>query len=335
MLSRYFRWPLRIAVFGLSVFGAIAAVFAALLAVPLHQPPELKSITSGVRKVDVSDLPALQRFQARDGTDLAYRVYDPAGTPDQRIALLVHGSAGNSINMHAVGKALAQSGIRAVAVDMRGHGRSGTRGDIAYLGQMDDDLADTVQHLRKSWPEAPLMLVGHSAGGGFVLRTAGSANGDLFQRFVLLAPYLSPRAATTRPNSGDAGWASPDIPRIIGINLLHRIGIACCDHLPVVAFALPAASALHATRRYSFALLSNFGTGFDHHPYLDRVNRPVTVISGANDELMISERYAGEMRRPGLDAKSIVVPDVDHMGILSAPAALQSIVSALRATNGA
>jgi hypothetical protein len=38
----------------------------------------------------------------------------------------------------------------AVAVDIRGYGASGMRGDIAYIGQLDDDMTDLVGELRKS-----------------------------------------------------------------------------------------------------------------------------------------------------------------------------------------
>ena len=42
---------------------------------------------------------------------------------------------------------------------MRGHGVSGTRSDIGYVGQLEDDLADFVAVLRQSQPTAPITLV--------------------------------------------------------------------------------------------------------------------------------------------------------------------------------
>ena len=91
--------------------------------------------------------------------------------------------------------------------------------------------------LRKTAPAAPITLVGHSSGGGFALRVAGSPIQNLFERTVLLAPYLGYDAPTTRPNSG--GWAKADIPRIVALAVLRRIGINCCEALPVLAFAVP------------------------------------------------------------------------------------------------
>ena len=93
---------------------------------------------------------------------------------------------------------------------------SGTRGDIGYVGQLEDDLADFVAVVRKTNPSVPLTLIGHSAGGGFALRVAASPIQNLFGRTVLLAPYLGYKAPTNRPNSG--GWANADIPRFIGLD---------------------------------------------------------------------------------------------------------------------
>ena len=141
-------------------------------------------------------------------------------------------------------------------MDIRGHGASGTRGDIAYVGQLEDDLADFVAEIRKINPAAPLTLIGHSAGGGFALRVAGSPIQNLFARTVLLAPYLGYTAPTNQPNSG--GWASADIPRIIALMVLRGIGIDCCEALPTLAFAVPPNSAQSLVPTYTDRLMRNF-----------------------------------------------------------------------------
>ena len=117
---------------------------------------------------------------------------------------------------------------RDLGVDIRGHGGSGTRGDIGYVGQLEDDLADFVAEIRKTAPGAPLTLIGHSAGGGFSLRVAATPiMQDMFVRTVLLAPYLGYDAPTNRPNSG--GWANADIPRILGADRAAQDrGSSCC-----------------------------------------------------------------------------------------------------------
>ena len=154
-----FRWLL-------AAIGLMAIILVALLAVPVSRPPELPSIRTGAIAIDQSGLPSLSYFQARDGTSLAYRLYPAADGNTQRIAIVIHGSAGHSTGMNEIAKRLAADNFIAVAPDIRGHGGSGTRGDIGYLGQLDNDLQDLLGELRRQHHDAHFSLLEFSAGGG-------------------------------------------------------------------------------------------------------------------------------------------------------------------------
>ena len=304
--------------------GVAALLLTALVATPLTRLPELQSISKGRSAVDYSSLPAIERFQARDGTALGFRHY-PAGSPKAgRVAIMIHGSAGSSAGaIHALSGALAAHGVETWAMDVRGHGTSGTRGDIAYVGQLEDDLADFVAVVRKTDPTAPITLVGHSAGGGFALRVAGSPIQNLFARTVLIAPYLGYNAPTNRPNSG--GWARADIPRIVGLLALRTIGIDCCDALPVLAYAVPPNSEKALVPTYSDRLMRNFANHPDYRRDLEAATKPLTIISGADDELMVADKYAEAVRgiTPPVDVK--LIDGVNHIGVVSNPAAISII----------
>jgi alpha-beta hydrolase superfamily lysophospholipase len=307
----------------LSGVGAVALVIAALVAVPVVRPPELGSISQARGTVDLSALPNIERFQARDGTMLGFRHYAARSPATGRAAIVIHGSSGSSGGaIHAVSAALAAHGVETYAIDIRGHGVSGTRGDIAYVGQLEHDLADFVAVVRKS-ASAPLTLVGHSAGGGFALRVAGSPIQNLFERTVLLAPYLGYNAPTNRPNSG--GWASAAIARIVGLSLLRAIGIDCCEALPVLAFAVPPNSEKNLVPTYTDRLMRNFATHRDFRSDLAAVTKPLTIISGAADELMLADKYVEAVRgvTPPVEVK--LIDGVNHMGIVSSPAAVSII----------
>ena len=122
--------------------GAAALLLTAMVATPLVRPPELRSISLAHGSVDFSSLPALERFQA--GTARArLPPLSPDGPATGRAAIVIHGSSGSSgTTIHALSSALAAHGVEAYAMDIRGHGASGTRGDIGYVGQLEDDLAD-------------------------------------------------------------------------------------------------------------------------------------------------------------------------------------------------
>jgi alpha-beta hydrolase superfamily lysophospholipase len=320
MIATIVSGGLKAVVWSLAITGFAALLLAGLIASPVRQPPELTSISKTARAVDRSNMPGLERFHARDGTELAYRRYPARAPATGQVAILVHGSSASSIAVHALAKTLAERGIDAYAPDIRGHGGSGTRGDIVYPGQLEDDLSDFVAEIRKTHPVAPLTLIGHSSGGGFALRVAGSPIQNLFERTILLAPYLGYDAPSSRANAG--GWANPDIPRFLALSVMRRLGIACCESLPTIGFAVAANTSAILVPTYSYRLMRDFAASRDYRQDIAAATRPVILFAGAADELMFSDKYK--------DAVSQRVPvklieGVDHMGIVSDPTAVSAI----------
>jgi pimeloyl-ACP methyl ester carboxylesterase len=320
-MLKLFRGSLNLVKWALCLVGAAALVLIAMLATPLARLPELTSVSKTARAVDRSTMPPLERFSARDGTELAYRHYPARGVASEKIAILVHGSSGSSTSVHALADALAARGVETYAPDIRGHGGSGTRGDIAYVGQLENDLADLVAVVRKTSPNQPLTLLGHSAGGGFALRVASSPIRNLFARTVLIAPYLGYDAPTNRDSGG---WASADVPRFLALAALRRIGIECCEALPTLAFAVPPNSEWMLAPAYSYRLMRNFATR-GYKDDLAGVTRPLTLISGADDELMLADNYADAVHAvaPSVDVK--LIKGANHMGIVSDARAVSAV----------
>lgn len=328
MIATIVSGGLKAVLWGLATIGFAGLVLGVLIASPLRRPPELASISTTARAVDRRDMPGLDRFHARDGTELAYRHY-PAGSPASgKIAVVVHGSSGSSIAVHALAKGLATRGVETYAPDIRGHGASGTRGDITYLGQLEDDLADFVGEIRKANPAAPLTLIGHSSGGGFALRVAGSPIQNLFARTILLSPYLGYNAPSSRQDAG--GWASPDIPRFLGLTVLRRFGILCCESLPTIAFAVAPDSSAILASTYSYRLMRNFGSSPDYRDDLAAATKPVALFAGAADELMFPDKYRDAV---GQRASVKLIDGVNHMGIVSDPAAVSAIADDVAGAN--
>ena len=319
MLNWLVWYPLGLLQWVLAATGLLALLLTVMIAAPLKRPGELRSVADAARSVDRSTMPQLSRFSARDGTELSYRHYPPRGASAGKIAIVVHGSSGSSPAVHALADALAARGVETYVPDTRGHGGSGTRGDIGYLGQLENDLEDLVALVRKTQPSEPITLLGHSAGGGFALRIASSPIRDQFARAVLLAPYLGYDAPTNRPDSG--GWASADIPRVLALQALRGLGINCCEALPTLAFAVPANSAKILASTYSYRLMRNFATR-GYRADFAAATIPVSLFAGADDELMISDKYADAVHAvaPKVDVK--LIDGVDHMGIVGAPKAV-------------
>jgi alpha-beta hydrolase superfamily lysophospholipase len=333
MAIRLLRGVLHGLKWALCVVGAVALILAAMIATPLERPPEMKSVSESVKLVDFSTMPPLERFQARDGTWIGYRHYTPNGPATGHGAIFIHGSSGSSGTVnHALTHAIASRGVETWALDIRGHGGSGTRGDIGYVGQLEDDLVDFVAQVRKTAPDLPLTLIGHSAGAGFSLRVAATPiMQDMFVRTVLLAPYLGYDAPTNRPHAG--GWAIVDVPRLLGLTALRKLGIDCCSQLPVLALAVPATSAKYLVSTYSDRLMRNFATR-GYRVDLPATTRPITIFGGADDEMMISDKYAETVQaiKPSVDVK--LIDGINHMGIVTHPKAI-SVIAEDVATRGA
>ncbi len=324
MAIRLLRGMLSGLKWALCAVGAVALVLAAMIATPLQRPPEMRSVSDSSKGIDWSTLPPLERFQARDGTWLGFRHYAANGPVTGRGAIFIHGSSGSSATVnHALTHAIAAHGVETWALDIRGHGGSGTRGDIGYVGQLEDDLVDFVAEVRKTAPDLPITLVGHSAGAGFSLRVAATPiMQDMFVRTVLLAPYLGYDAPTNRPNSG--GWASADIPRFFGLAALRKLGIDCCSQLPVLALAVRPNMEKILVSTYSDRLMRNYATR-GYRLDLPAVTHPMTIFGGAEDEMMISDKYAEVVQaiKPSVDVK--LLDGINHMGIVTNPKAVNAI----------
>lgn len=314
----------------LSAVALVILVAVALIAIPVSQPPSLDSVRAGAMAIDQTGMPGTSRFQARDGTWLAYRLYPAANGQTQNIAIVIHGSGGHSTVMNEVAKRLAADDFLVAAPDVRGHGESGTRGDIAYDGQLDDDLDDLLAELRQRYQTSRFALLGFSSGGGFALRIAAGSLSSSFDRLALLSPYLGYDAPSTRSPGDSATWASPDIPRYIALSILHRLGLRCCEGLPVIAFAVGPNSEKYVTSHYSYRLLANFAAPRDLGAAFRRLSIPTTIIAGSADELMHADKYADVVRgiEPAIGVK--IVPGAGHMGMLHGAAPLDAISAAFK-----
>ncbi|EJN14601.1 lysophospholipase [Bradyrhizobium sp. YR681] len=333
MAIRLLRGVLNGLKWALCAVGAVALILAAMIATPLQRPPEMRSVSDSSKGIDWSTLPPLERFQARDGTWIGFRHYAANGPETRRGAIFIHGSSGSSGTVnHALTHAIAAHGVETWALDVRGHGGSGTRGDIGYVGQLEDDLVDFVAEVRKTAPDLPLTLVGHSAGAGFSLRVAATPiMQDMFVRTVLLAPYLGYDAPTNRPNSG--GWANADLPRFFALAALRKLGIDCCSQLPVLALAVRPNMEKFLVSTYSDRLMRNYATR-GYRLDFPATTRPITIFGGAEDEMMISDKYAETVQaiKPSVDVK--LLDGINHMGIVTNPKAVNAIAEDV-ATRGA
>jgi non-heme chloroperoxidase len=286
----------------------VAAFAAAIVFSTVNPPPP-----AAARQLDRTDPPPLSGYMARDGAVLAYRAY--LGD-DRQVVVLVHGTSTESSVMNAVAKTLRATGATVYALDMCGHGSSGSRGDIDYIGQLDDDIADFVATVRVIHSNASFTLLGFSGGASLAMRIAGSAFANLFDRYIAVSPAIE---AVGRPNS----YVAIALPRIVALVVLNQIGIHWFDGLTTIAFAIPPCNP-NLTGAYSFRLMWNLANR-DYLAGLRNARKPMTLIAGANDEQFRADRYAQLLTPAKPDLAVRIIPGLDHVDMITKPAGIAAI----------
>jgi len=265
--------------------------------------------------IDYKNMPPLHTFAARDGKRLACRHYP---SQSETVLILVHGSGWHSQYFLPLAEFISSEGLAQVYTpDLRGHGSTPERrGDVDYIDQLEDDLADLIAYIRRDHPNAMLIIGGHSSGSGLVIRFAGSQYGQQADAFMLLSPYLKYNAPTMRPNSG--GWTHPYNGRFAGLTMLNMMGIHWFDYLTAIEFNMPK-EARDGTETLSYSYRLN--TGFSPRNYkkdLRAIKKPLLVVAGTKDDAFFAELFEPVMSQYTA-AQFALMPGVTHMGVVVGP----------------
>ena len=120
----------------------------------------------------------------RDGTDIYYKDWG-----EGPVVTFSHGWPLNADAWDGQMLFLAQNGFRVVAHDRRGHGRSSQAGSGNDMDSYADDLAELIEALDLR----DITMVGHSTGGGEVVRYVGRHGTERVAKVVLISaipPFL-------------------------------------------------------------------------------------------------------------------------------------------------
>jgi len=270
------KWIIRL-VAAVFTFAVIALCIA--IAQPTKVPSEaLNSVNAPFSTVDFSALPKPETHTARDGEEISYRRYQSES--EAAVALLLHGSSSHGQSLHPLAASLAESGITS----------------YRHQGQM-------------------ISLVGFSSGGGLALNAAGLGHAETIDQLILLSPMLGPDQppyTAKNPHRSKDRWASPNIPRIIGLSVLNSVGIHVFDDLSVIAFAVGDIEDL--TGEYSHRLLISM-TPQDAPALLKAVPVPIKLIVGERDELFAATAFDEAVHPVRPDTAITIVPNLNHIEI--------------------
>lgn len=326
-MKRYVR---RIALGAGILLFVYSSVIGGLIAFGTSKPPDVApAITKPFADIDTHLLPEVLRYKGRDGALLSYREYRASGN---QVAILLHGSAGSGVDMHPLALALQRAGTTALVPDLRGHGANRPHGDIAYDGQLDDDLTDLITDRKPEFLNSTWTILGFSSGAAFAMRFAAeSPAGQLVDRYVLVSPYLrydAPSVRKSEPGSAASqSWASASVGRIVGLTMLNQWGVHIWNDLPVLAFPVPA-NIEAATRTYSWRMYKNFGADDDYLADIRRTVRPMRVFVGGSDELLDAQKLKSEFHSQRSDIPVSIIPGMKHSDMVTRPDAILALLGA-------
>eukprot|EP00553_Chaetoceros_curvisetus_P014104 CAMPEP_0204642128 /NCGR_PEP_ID=MMETSP0717-20131115/51519_1 /ASSEMBLY_ACC=CAM_ASM_000666 /TAXON_ID=230516 /ORGANISM="Chaetoceros curvisetus" /LENGTH=323 /DNA_ID=CAMNT_0051662873 /DNA_START=45 /DNA_END=1013 /DNA_ORIENTATION=+ len=220
-------------------------------------PFDMSQLYSALSSKNNSPPPEPVFIIATDGIKLALRMYEPSpltSSASPPIAALVfyHGGGAHSAagySMLAEGLARKYN-ILVYTPDIRGHGLSGgPRGDAPSAHQVavhdiDSVLEYVVEKMNVKGMDIPILLGGHSSGGGLVLNysTGASMSNNIPRKFkdnvvgyLMVAPQLGPQARVAHDDSAKR----KDFAKVAIWPFIVNAITGTMGHNPAVKFQYP------------------------------------------------------------------------------------------------
>ncbi len=209
----------------------------------------------------------------------------PAEAP-RAVVCLVHGLGEHSGRYAPLAAYLNAHGYTLLAMDLRGHGRSGgKRGHIPTYADALDDIDRLLERAADEFPETPRFLYGHSLGGNLVINYILRRPTDDLRGAIASGPWL--RLAFQPPAykvwlARLAGRLFPALLQPSGLNPHHL------SHDPAVVQAYMDDPLVHD--RISAALfLGVYEAGLWALQHADRLTLPLLLMHGSADQLTSPE----------------------------------------------
>ena len=230
-----------------------------------------------------------------------------------KTVILVHGVLASSYTYNKM-SGLIRDALQAevISLDLRGHGASGgIPGDISKPNQYAEDLNEIIASIRSNKPNQKIILVGHSMGGGIVLRHAETFPETEIHGYVLLAPNLGTTSPTTSQKIDlNNNFIKSHLSRGLGLKMLNEYGIHRYDSLKVVFYNLPKQMPITS---YSYRSMNAiYPNNFRYT--LRSIESPIITLVGSKDEVFIAEEYPTVFKAYS-SGNCFVIENETHNGI--------------------
>lgn len=258
-------------------------------------------------KIPLQRLAPLTTFRTRGGDTLGYRLY-PAWS--ENLLMLVHGVGGDSRYLAIAAHKIASSGIATVVTpDLRGHGTEphGPRAGVAKDSQLEQDLEETLIHVRMSRGFQRMVWGGHSLGAALASRVALNAGSAMQTGLLLIAPMM-PAKVQAQLQNDFGGW------------IAHRDGII---HVNMPGFFRTGTEVLEYEESFFRAAM----VPEDLAAQLTKANIKTRVVLGDQDQVFPAD--AAQKYFDQIPSAKVSRTPTHHLGIVAMPGALSAITDAL------
>jgi len=246
-----------------------------------------------------------------NGVPLAW--YDSGGYGE--VVLFVHGLASNAGFWRYNVPDLRAAGLRVIAVDLPGYGKSGKSYDIPYgLGFYARTLEALLEHLDIS----SVTVIGHSMGAQIAL-TLVLQECPRVKGLVLLSP-----AGIERFKQGEGEWLKKSVTPEFVINTPEehiRANLAAnfyCwrDELEWMVEERARMAKTPEFRGFAYAVSQSVAAMIDEPVWMDleKITVPVMIVGGANDNLIPNPYLHGGFTEPIMRRGAEEMPNAElHM----------------------
>lgn len=211
--------------------------------------------------------------------------------PDSNIKaliVLVHGIGEHSSRYINWAKRFVKVGFAFITFDQRGHGLSeGKRGVISSYNDFLNDIDLILLTAEKKYPNLPIILYGHSMGGGEVLNHLLIRNSNYFAA-IATSPWIISQASPAKvviPIIRFFDWLVPKI------TIKTKFDSSQLSHNPDVACDYDNDERVH--RYISFRLfIQAYDAGYQILNTTNKTSKPLLLMHGSSDE--VTDAYASE-----------------------------------------
>ncbi len=246
-------------------------------------------------------------LRAADGSPVPVAEWGPR--EPSAVILAFHGYGDHGRSTFADAAAIwAKRGIATYAVDQRGFGRNRSRGQWPGADGLIDDAVALSAQLRAMHPCVPLIVVGHSMGGGVVL--AAAAEGLQADGIVLAAPaiwggkYLNPMhrmaAWTAAMVAPEHRFTGRGVVRIVASDNIEALRQMRDDPLYI---GTPSARELLGLVRVTDRAEAAAG----------RVDLPALMLLGSKDQIVPNDRVGEVFTALRGPKQTILYPEGWHL----------------------